>query len=116
MSQVDCLFCKIRDGQVPSTRVFDDEQCFAFRDIHPAAPMHVLLVPRRHIATLNDLGEADAALVGHLLVVAAEVARKEGHAEVGWRTVFNVNRGAGQSVFHIHLHILGGRALGWPPG
>jgi histidine triad (HIT) family protein len=112
----DCLFCKIRDGQVPAKMVHEDEHCFAFRDINPQAATHVLVVPRKHIPTLNDLDEADAALAGHLLVVAAKVARDEGHADAGWRAVYNVNRGAGQTVFHIHLHVLGGRPFGWPPG
>jgi histidine triad (HIT) family protein len=112
----DCLFCKLRDGQIPSKMVHDDEQCFAFRDINPQAPTHVLVVPKKHIATLNDLGPGDEALTGHLLAVAAQIARAEGHAETGWRALFNVNRGAGQTVFHIHLHVLGGRPLGWPPG
>jgi histidine triad (HIT) family protein len=116
-SQSDCLFCKIRDGRIPSKKVFEDAECFAFRDINPQAPTHVLVAPRRHLATLNDLRPgADEALVGHLHLVAAQIARDEGHAESGWRTVFNVNRGAGQTVFHIHLHVLGGRPLGWPPG
>ena len=112
----DCLFCKIRDGQIPAKLVHEDEQCFAFRDINPQAPTHVLVVPRRHIATLNDVTAGDEGVVGHLFVAAAQIARDEGHAERGWRTVFNVNRGAGQTVFHIHLHVLGGRDLGWPPG
>jgi histidine triad (HIT) family protein len=112
----DCLFCKIRDGQIPSTKVYEDDRCFAFRDINPQAPTHVLVVPKKHIATLNDVAPDDEELVGHLLVAAARIARDEGHADAGWRTVFNVNRGAGQTVFHIHLHVLGGRGLGWPPG
>ncbi len=112
----DCLFCKLRDGQIPAKMVYEDDQCFAFRDINPQAPTHVLVVPRKHIATLNDLGEEDAALAGHLLLAGAKIARAEGHADTGWRTLFNVNRGAGQTVFHIHLHVLGGRPLGWPPG
>jgi histidine triad (HIT) family protein len=112
----DCLFCKIRDGQIPATKVHEDDYCFAFRDINPQAPTHVLVVPKRHIPTLNDIAPDDEALVGHLFVAAAKIAREEGHADEGWRTVFNVNRGAGQTVFHIHLHVLGGRALGWPPG
>jgi histidine triad (HIT) family protein len=113
---MDCLFCKIRDGQIPSKKVYEDDHCFAFRDINPQAPTHVLIVPRRHIATLNDLGGADEELVGHLFVAAAKIARDEGHADAGWRAVFNVNRDAGQTVFHIHLHVIGGRPLGWPPG
>ena len=112
----DCLFCKIRDGEIPSKRVHEDELCFAFRDINPQAPTHVLVVPRKHISTLNDVVGEDAPLVGHLHLVAKQIAAAEGHAEAGWRTVFNVNRGAGQTVFHIHLHVLGGRAFGWPPG
>lgn len=112
----DCLFCKIRDGQIPAKPVYTDDQCFAFRDINPQAPTHVLVVPRKHIPTLNDLREEDTPLVGHLFVVAAKIAADEGHAEPGWRAVFNTNREAGQTVFHIHLHVLGGRALGWPPG
>lgn len=112
----DCLFCKIRDGQIPSTKVFEDDRCFAFRDIKPQAPTHLLVVPRQHIATLNDLTPADEPLVGHLFTVAAQLARDEGHAAAGWRAVFNVNQAAGQLVFHIHLHVLGGRELDWPPG
>jgi histidine triad (HIT) family protein len=112
----DCLFCRIRDGQIPAKMIHEDEHCFAFRDINPQAPTHILVVPRRHVATLNDLGPDDAALAGHLILVAGQIARAEGHADVGWRTVFNVNGGAGQTVFHIHLHVLGGRPLGWPPG
>ena len=112
----DCLFCKIRDGQIPSKMVLEDEQCFAFRDLHPQAPTHVLVVPRRHIATLNDLVPEDEALVGHLFTAAARIARDEGHAQDGWRALFNVNRAGGQLVFHIHLHVLGGRQLEWPPG
>ena len=112
----DCLFCKIRDGQIPAAKVHEDDHSFAFRDINPQAPTHVLVVPKKHIATLNDVGPEDEALVGHLFVAAAQIARAEGHADAGWRTVFNVNRGAGQTVFHIHLHVLGGRNLGWPPG
>jgi histidine triad (HIT) family protein len=111
-----CLFCKIRDGEIPAKKVYEDDQCLAFRDRDPQAPTHVLVVPRKHIATLNDVGEDDAALVGHLFVAAARVAREEGHADDGWRALFNVNAGAGQTVFHIHLHVLGGRPLGGPPG
>jgi histidine triad (HIT) family protein len=112
----DCLFCKIRDGKIPSTKIHDDEVCFAFRDLNPQAPTHVLVVPKRHVATLNDVGPEDASIVGHLFVVASKIAADEGHAEDGWRTVFNVNQAAGQTVFHLHLHVLGGRAFGWPPG
>ena len=112
----DCLFCKIRDGEIPSKAVYQDDQCFAFRDLNPQAQTHVLVVPRKHIATLNDLAPEDEALTGHLMRVAAQIAKDEGHADSGWRTVVNVNRGAGQTVFHIHVHVLGGRPFGWPPG
>ncbi len=112
----DCLFCKIRDGAIPSKMAYQDDRCIAFHDINPQAPMHVLVVPRKHVPTLNDLADEDTALVGHLHQVAAKLAREAGHAEAGYRTLFNCNRGAGQTVFHIHLHVLAGRPLGWPPG
>jgi len=112
----ECLFCKIASGQIPSKRVFEDERYFAFRDINPQAPTHVLVVPKTHIATTNDIAEADTALIGGLFRVAAKIARDEGCADEGYRTVFNCNRGAGQTVFHVHLHLLGGRPFGWPPG
>jgi histidine triad (HIT) family protein len=112
----DCLFCKIRDKQIPAKLVFEDERCFAFRDINPQAPTHILVVPRDHIATLNDLHEAHESLVGHLHVVAANIARSEKIADRGYRVLFNTNAEAGQTVFHIHLHVIGGRAMGWPPG
>lgn len=112
----DCLFCKIRDGQIPATLVREDDLCFAFEDLHPQAPTHVLVVPRRHLATLNDLAASDEPLMGHLARVAAEIAHARGHAEAGYRLVLNCNAAAGQTVFHLHLHLLGGRQLGWPPG
>jgi histidine triad (HIT) family protein len=112
----DCLFCKIVAGQIPGNLVYEDPDVIAFKDINPQAPLHVLIVPRRHIATLNDLKPTDDALVGSLFRVAAKLARQHGYADRGYRTVFNANREAGQSVFHIHLHLLAGRALGWPPG
>ena len=115
-SSADCLFCRIRDGQLPAKKVHEDETCFAIRDINPQAPTHLLVIPKRHVATLNDLSADDAAAVGHLVLVAKKLAAAEGHAEQGWRTLFNVNQQAGQTVFHIHLHVLGGRAFGWPPG
>jgi histidine triad (HIT) family protein len=115
---VDCLFCKIRDGQIPAKLVHEDDRAFAFRDIDPQAPKHILVCPKKHIATLNDLtaNDGDEALAGHLLLVAAKIAKDEGIAEPGWRAVVNVNRDAHQVVFHIHLHVLGGRTFGWPPG
>lgn len=112
----NCLFCRIASGEIPATKVYEDDTLVAFDDINPQAPMHVLVVPRRHIATLNDLVEADDQLVGEMLRRAAALAREHGHAERGYRTVFNCNAGAGQTVFHIHLHVLGGRPFAWPPG
>ena len=112
----DCLFCKIIGGQIPGNIVFQDDQLVAFKDINPQAPLHVLIVPRRHIASLNDLTPADDALVGALFRAAAALAKERGYAERGYRTVFNTNREAGQTVFHIHLHLLAGRPLSWPPG
>ena len=111
-----CIFCKIASGEIPSAVVYDDEHVVAFRDLNPHAPTHVLVVPRRHIPTLNDLVPADAELVGRMYLAAREVARQEGIAETGYRTVFNCNADAGQTVFHLHLHVLGGRSMIWPPG
>ena len=113
---MDCLFCKIIEGQIPGAIVYQDERLVAFKDINPQAPMHVLIVPRRHIASLNDLKPDDDGLVGEMVRRAAALAAEHGHADRGYRTVFNCNADAGQTVFHIHLHILGGRRLGWPPG
>lgn len=112
----DCLFCKIAAGEIPAKVVREDEFALAFEDIVPQAPLHVLVVPRRHIATLNDLGDADEALVGHLVAMARDIARATGYEESGYRTVFNCNADGGQTVFHIHLHLLAGRSLAWPPG
>jgi histidine triad (HIT) family protein len=112
----DCLFCKIIGGQIPSSIVFQDDQLIAFKDINPQAPLHVLIIPRRHIASLNDLTPDDDALVGSMFRAAAALAKEHGYAERGYRTVFNTNREAGQTVFHIHLHLLAGRPLTWPPG
>ncbi len=111
-----CLFCRIIDGDIPSAKVFEDDQMIAFEDINPQAPMHVLVVPKAHVATLNDLEAGHDGLVGALVRRAAAIAAARGYAESGFRTVFNCNAGAGQTVFHIHLHVLGGRAMGWPPG
>jgi histidine triad (HIT) family protein len=111
----DCLFCKIVDGKIPAKIVAQDDRALAFRDLNPQAPTHVLVIPRKHISSLNELDDADAALVGHMHVLAKQIAKDEGLTD-GWRTVFNTGLHAGQTVFHIHLHVLGGRALGWPPG
>ena len=112
----DCLFCRIVAGTLPSTPVYADDRVYAFEDINPQAPMHVLVVPRRHIATLNELGPGDDDLVGEIVRRAAAIAGARGYAARGYRTVFNCNAEAGQSVFHVHLHLLGGRRLAWPPG
>ena len=112
----DCLFCRIAAGEIPAGIVFQDEAVVAFRDINPQAPLHVLVVPRRHVATLNDLHEADDGLVGRLVRTAGAIAGEHGYAAGGYRTVFNCNADAGQTVFHIHLHLLAGRRLTWPPG
>lgn len=112
----DCLFCKIIAGQIPGAIVHEDDRLVAFKDINPQAPTHVLIVPRRHIASLNDLSASDDALVGEMVRAAAAIAKQNGHAEGGYRTVFNCNADAGQTVFHIHLHLLGGRRMSWPPG
>ena len=112
----DCIFCKIVAGQIPAAKIFEDDRALAFRDINPQAPTHALVIPRAHIASLADASEADEALLGHLLLVAARVAREEGLGEAGYRTVINTGAGAGQTVFHVHVHVLGGRALTWPPG
>ena len=109
-----CLFCRIVRREIPATIVAETEDCVAFRDINPQAPVHVLVVPRRHVESLNDA--SDPHLIGRLGIVAAEIARKEGIADSGYRAVINTNADAGQTVFHIHLHLLGGRHLGWPPG
>ena len=112
----NCLFCKIIAGDIPGTVVHQDDSIVALRDINPQAPLHLLIIPRRHIATLNDLQPSDDALVGSMFRVAAALAAQHGYAERGYRTVFNCNREAGQTVFHVHLHLLAGRGLGWPPG
>lgn len=112
----DCLFCRIVAGEIPATLVYQNDHVVAFNDITPRAPTHVLVVPRRHIATLNDLAPEDDALVGEMVRAAAGIAKQAGHAERGYRTVFNCNADAGQTVFHLHLHLLGGRKMGWPPG
>jgi len=112
----DCLFCKIAAGEIPSEIIFESEELLAFRDINPQAPTHILIIPREHISTTNELEEKHAALVGKMILAAKQLAQKEGVANQGYRLVFNCNRGAGQAVFHIHLHLLGGRAFSWPPG
>lgn len=112
----DCLFCKIVSGKIPSDPVFEDEEVCAFRDINPQAPTHVLIIPKRHIPSVAALTGDDAALCGKLIVVAARIAEECGVADRGFRLVFNSGEDGGQSVGHLHLHLLGGRKLGWPPG
>ncbi len=111
-----CLFCRIAAGEVPATRVYEDDRIVAFEDLSPQAPMHVLVIPRVHVATLNDLTPEHDGLVGEMVRRAAALAAARGYAADGFRTVFNCNSHAGQSVFHIHLHVLAGRRLSWPPG
>ena len=113
---MSCLFCKIIAGEIPSKKVYEDEELYAFEDINPQAPLHALIVPRQHIATLNDLAEKDDDLVGSMVRRAAAIAKERGFDSSGYRTVFNCNSHAGQTVFHIHLHVLGGRSMAWPPG
>ena len=112
----DCLFCKIAAREIPGDLVHEDERLVAFNDINPQAPVHVLIIPRRHISTLNDLTADDADLVGSMVHLATRIAAARGHTEAGYRTVFNCNAAAGQTVFHIHLHLLAGRDMTWPPG
>lgn len=112
----DCLFCKMASGAIKPDIVYEDDTVLAFRDIHPQAPLHVLVIPKRHISTLNDLQDADTALIGKLYLAAKQIATQEGVAVRGYRTVMNCNAEAGQSVFHVHLHLLGGRPMHWPPG
>jgi len=113
---MSCLFCKIIAGEIPSKKVYEDDELFAFSDINPQAPMHVLVVPKRHVATLNDLTAEDDGVVGAMVRRAAAIAKERGYDGSGYRTVFNCNAQAGQTVFHVHLHVLGGRAMAWPPG
>jgi histidine triad (HIT) family protein len=116
MTKQDCLFCKIAAGDINADVIFDSKSVVAFRDINPQAPTHILIIPKRHISTINDLAESDADIVGQLYLAARDIACREGIADAGFRTVMNCNAGAGQTVFHVHLHLLGGRALTWPPG
>ena len=113
---MSCLFCKIINREIPASIVYEDDQLLAFNDINPQASTHVLVVPKRHIPTLNDLQAGDDGIVGELVRRAAAIATERGIDAGGYRTVFNTNRDAGQTVFHIHLHLIGGRSLAWPPG
>ena len=112
----DCIFCKMARGEIKPDVVYEDDEVLAFRDMNPQAPTHFLVIPRRHIATTNDLEAGDTELVGKMYLAARQVAADEGVAERGYRMVMNCNPEAGQSVYHIHLHVLGGRPMNWPPG
>jgi histidine triad (HIT) family protein len=115
-AESSCLFCRLQRGEIPATIVFEDDALVAFRDINPRAPTHILLIPRRHVASTTDLAESDDALTGRLVRTAATLAAQQGLTERGYRLVLNSGPDAGQTVFHIHLHLLGGREMGWPPG
>jgi histidine triad (HIT) family protein len=116
MSENNCLFCRIIAGEIPSNTVYEDDLALAFRDINPQAPAHVLIIPKQHIASLSEASQDDQALLGHLMLVVPKLASQLGLADGGYRMVVNTGAGAGQSVWHIHVHLLGGRAMGWPPG
>ena len=112
----ECLFCKIRDGEIPSDTVYEDDHILAFKDVNPHAPVHILIVPKKHISTINDLKSEDAEIMGKMLLAAQDIASSEGVAADGYRLVVNTNADAGQTVHHIHMHLLGGRNMAWPPG
>ena len=113
---LDCLFCKVINREIPGSIVYEDERVLAFNDINPQAPTHVLIVPKRHVESLNELRAADDQIIGELVRRAAAIAKERGISVGGYRIVFNTNRDAGQSVWHLHLHLLGGRTMTWPPG
>jgi histidine triad (HIT) family protein len=110
------MFCKMVSGEIKPDTVYEDDEVLAFSDINPQAPVHVLVIPKQHVATINDLDADSSALVGKMMMAAAKIAQQEGFAEQGYRTIMNCNAHGGQTVFHIHLHLLGGRVMGWPPG
>lgn len=112
----DCVFCEIRDGNIPATKVYEDEEFLAFRDINPQAPTHLLLIPREHIATFNDVKEEHRDMLGKMLLVAHKLVHDAHIDQEGYRLVVNCNRNAGQDIFHLHVHVLGGRMFTWPPG
>ena len=113
---MDCLLCKIIAGDIPSNKVYEDDKVYAFRDIEPQAPVHILIIPKEHIASANELTEENASVVGHIFAVAAKIAKEEGIADGGYRIVNNCGEDGGQTVKHLHFHMLGGRSLAWPPG
>lgn len=112
----DCLFCKIKDGDIPSTKVYEDEFVYAFEDIEPQAPVHIIIIPKVHIASGNEIDKENCAVIGHIFSVAAKIAKEKGFADKGWRIVNNCGEDGGQTVGHIHFHLLAGRNLQWPPG
>ena len=112
----ECLFCKIRDGEITADIIFENDDVLAFRDVNPQAPTHALIIPKKHISTLNDLAVEDESIMGKLFTAAKAIAANEGVSEDGYRTVVNCNEQAGQTVFHIHMHLLAGRNMAWPPG
>jgi histidine triad (HIT) family protein len=116
MPEDTCLFCRLINGEVAADVLYQDARAVAIRDINPQAPVHALVIPKEHVESLDDIGQRDEALMGHLMRVASRVANEQGLAEAGYRTVVNTGAGAGQSVFHLHVHVLGGRDLAWPPG
>jgi len=116
MAEPNCLFCRLIEGEVAADVVFQDARALAIRDINPQAPVHLLVIPKEHLDSLDDVGQRDEALLGHLLRVASRIAHSHGLTESGYRTVVNTGEGAGQSVSHLHVHVLGGRELTWPPG
>ena len=112
----DCLFCKIINGEIPSDKVFENDDIYAFRDVNPVAPLHVLIIPKKHISSINEVETEDAELMGKLFLAAKQIAANEGYTDAGFRTVMNCGEDAGQTVFHVHMHLLAGRELLWPPG
>ncbi|MDF2838251.1 MAG: histidine triad protein [Paenibacillus sp.] len=109
---MDCIFCKIIEGSIPSKKVFENDRVLAFQDIQPAAPVHILIIPKKHIPTMNDIGPEDAELIGELFAAAKQIAKEQGVAETGYRLINNVNSDGGQVVYHLHVHLLGGKKLG----
>ena len=116
MSETSCLFCRIINGDIPAEVLHKDDRCVAIRDVNPQAPMHILVIPTEHLESLDEASQKDEPLLGHLLRIGARLANEQGHGEGGYRTVINNGAGAGQSVFHLHVHVLAGRSLSWPPG
>ena len=112
----DCIFCKIASGEIPADKVYEDDTLIAFKDINPVSPVHLLIIPKKHIPTLNELQTENAELLGNMILIAGKLAKDNNIQNEGYRLVLNCNKGAGQMVFHIHLHLLGGRKFSWPPG